>query len=103
MIDVWKIKRAEPRILLVLPVTIEGEDTSHNHFLEETKTENVSKNGACLLITHSLAVGTSVTISARQGKFKCQATVRGIWIDDHDKKTRVGIRFIEPVENWVVT
>jgi PilZ domain-containing protein len=103
MIDVWKIRRAEPRILLALPVTVEGEDTSHNHFLEETNTENVSKNGACLLIKHSLAIGTIVTISAWQGKFRCQAIVRGIWIDDHDKKTRLGIRFIEPVENWVVT
>ena len=103
MIDVWKIKRAEPRILLALPVTVEGKDTSNNHFLEETTTENVSKSGACLLIKHSLEIGSTVTISAWQGKFKCQAIVRGIWIDDHDKKNKLGIRFIEPVQNWVVT
>jgi|SRR3989442_15942498 hypothetical protein len=102
MFDIWKAKRLEARISLVMPVIIEGDDISNNHFREETTTENVSKSGACLLVTRQLKLGGLVTLTACQGKFKGQAVVKGIWIDDHDKKTKIGIQFSGPVQNWVV-
>ncbi|PYV41775.1 MAG: hypothetical protein DMG06_16090 [Acidobacteria bacterium] len=102
MVDIWKSKRSEARIALAMPVTIEGDDISNNHFREETTTENVSKSGACLAVTRELRLGTAITVTACQGKFKGQAVVKGIWIDDYDRKTKIGIQFSGPIQNWVV-
>ena len=103
MIDIWKVKRIEPRIALTLPVVLEGSDVENVGFREETSTENVSKHGACLITSHKLTVGTVVTVTGSQGKFKSEAIVKGIWIDDSDRKTKIGIQFVGPVQNWVVT
>jgi hypothetical protein len=103
MIDIWKVKRIEPRIALKLPVVLEGTDADNIDFREETTTENVSKHGACLIASHKLTVGSIVTINGSQGKFKSEAVVKGIWIDDTDRKTKIGIQFVGPVQNWVVT
>jgi hypothetical protein len=43
-----------------------------------------------------------LTVTACQGKFKCRGEVRALWVDDNDRKKRVGIRFIDPTTNWVV-
>jgi uncharacterized lipoprotein YmbA len=102
MFDIWKAKRFEARISLVMRVIIAGDDISNNHFSEETTTENVSKSGACLVATRQLKLGTLVTITACQGKFTGKAVVKGIWIDDHDRKTKIGIQFSGPIQNWVV-
>jgi hypothetical protein len=103
MIDIWKVKRIEPRIALRLPVVLEGTDVDKIDFQEETTTENVSKHGACLIASHKLTVGSIVTITGSQGKFKNEAIVKGIWIDDTDRKTKIGVQFLGPVQNWVVT
>lgn len=103
MFDMWKARRLEARISLVMPVVIEGDDISNNHFTEETTTENVSKSGACIIVSRQLKLGTLITVTASQGKFRGQAVVKGIWIDDHDKKTKIGIQFSGPIQNWVVT
>ena len=103
MIDIWKVKRIEPRIVLKLPIVLEGTDIDNICFREETTTENVSKHGACLIVSHKLLVGNTVTVSGSNGKFKSQATIKGIWIDDTDRKIKIGIQFVGPVQNWVVT
>ena len=103
MFDIWKVKRVEPRIALKLPVTLEGTDIENVTFREETTTENVSKHGACLIVARKLAIGTTVTIIGSQGKFKSEGVVKGIWIDDSDRKIKIGIQFLGPVQNWVVT
>jgi hypothetical protein len=50
MLDLWKAKRKEARILLAIPITIEGQDKSNAPFREETVTDNVSKNGVCIIL-----------------------------------------------------
>ena len=98
MLDLWKVKRKEVRILLAIPVTIEGMDKSNAPFREETVTDNVSKNGVCIILERALVL----RVTACQGKFKCRGEVRALWVDDNDRKKRVGIRFVDPTTNWVV-
>jgi len=102
MLDLWKVKRKEARILLAIPVTIEGLDKSNAPFVEETVTDNVSKNGVCIVLDHALDLGVVLTVTACQGKFKCRGEVRALWVDDNDKQKRVGIRFVDSTTNWVV-
>ena len=103
MLDIWRVKRKEARILLAIPVTIEGLDKSNTPFREETVTENVSKNGVCIVLDQALDLGVVLTVTACQGKFKCRGGVRALWVDDNDRKKRVGIRFTDPSMNWVVS
>jgi hypothetical protein len=100
--DIWKIKRSEPRVPLVIPVLIEGKDRQDHQFLEETFTENVSRSGACVLAVRAMQVGDLVTLSTPRGQFQCQAQVKIIWTDDADKLRKAGLQFLEPPHNWVV-
>jgi hypothetical protein len=102
MLDIWKVKRKEARILLAIPVIIEGLDKSSAPFREETMTDNVSKNGVCIVLDRALDLGVVLTVTACQGKFRCRGEVRALWVDDNDRKKRVGIRFVDPIANWVV-
>jgi hypothetical protein len=102
MFDIWKAKRSDPRASLIIPVVIEGEDFSGNSFREETVTENVSRTGACIVVQRQLRLGTLINIIACQGKFQSQAIVKGIWIDDRDKKTKIGVQFPGSLQNWVL-
>lgn len=102
MLDLWKVKRKEARILLAIPVTIEGFDKSNLPFCQEAVTDNVSKNGVCIVLDQPLELGAVLTVTACQGKFKCKGEVRALWVDDNDRKKRVGVRFVDPTVNWVV-
>jgi hypothetical protein len=102
-VDFWRVKRKETRVLLSIPVVVEGEDTDNQHFIEETTTENVSKLGACVVVNRVLKLGSVISISALQGKFSCKEEVKAIWIDESEKKKKVGVRFVEPPINWVVS
>lgn len=88
--------------MLAIPVTIEGLDNSKAPFREETVTDNVSKNGVCIVLDRALDLGVVLTVTACLGKFKCKGEVRALWVDDNDRKKRVGIRFLDPITNWVV-
>ncbi|MEW5976195.1 MAG: PilZ domain-containing protein [Acidobacteriota bacterium] len=103
MLDIWKVKRTEPRISLTIPVSVEGVDLSGQSFLDETITENVSRNGACLILERDLKIGLTLVVTANEGKFKSEATVRGVWIDEKDGRTKVGVQFTPPVRNWVIS
>ena len=103
MLDMWKVKRKEARILLAIPVTIEGLNKSNVPFREEAFTENVSRSGVCIALDQALDLGSVLTVTACQGKFKCRGEVRALWVDDNDRKKRVGVRFVDPTVNWVVS
>jgi hypothetical protein len=102
-VDFWRVKRKETRVLLAIPVVIEGADSDNLHFIEETMTENVSKLGACIVVDRVLKLGSFISLTAFQGKFSCKAEVKAIWIDESEKKKKVGVRFVEPPVNWVVS
>jgi PilZ domain len=102
-VDFWRVKRKETRILLTIPVVIEGADSDNQNFIEETTTENVSKFGACILVDRVLKLGSIISITAFQGKFICKAEVKAVWIDESERKKKVGVRFVEPPVNWVVS
>lgn len=103
MLDIWKAKRKEARILLAIPVTMEWTDKSNTPSREESVTENVSRNGVCIVFDRVLELGTIVTVTACQGKFKCRGEVKALWVDPNDGKKRAGVQFVDSPENWVVS
>jgi hypothetical protein len=103
MLDIWKVKRKEARILLSVPVRIEGLDDANTPFCEDTITDNVSKNGTCIIVNRVLKLGSIITVTAIQDRFKCQGEIRAHWVDENDKRKRIGVQFTEPPVNWVVS
>ena len=88
---------------LAHPSTQETQNESNLPFREETVTDNVSKNGVCIILNQVPDLSAILTVTACQGKFKCKGEVRALWVDDNDRKKRVGIRFVDPTVNWVVS
>lgn len=100
--DFW-LKRKETRVLLAVRVIIEGVDAENQPFVEEAMTENVSKSGACIIIDRVLKLGSIVNLVAFQGKFSSKAEVKALWFDEGEKRKKVGVRFVEPPSNWVIS
>lgn len=101
--ELWKLRRGEPRVTLQVPVTLEGKDKYGATFAEETVTENVSLQGACVETTHELEVGEVLLVSAFEQRFQAKARVAIVWSRKSvSNKFRVGLRFLEPNENWII-
>ncbi len=101
--DPWKLRRGEPRVALRIPITLEGTNKIGERFVEETMTENVSSHGACVETANPLDVGAILMVLAFEQRFKAKATVAIVWSRKSlSNKFRVGLRFLEPNENWII-
>jgi len=101
-VDFWRVKRKETRVLLAVPVVIEGLDAENQHYIEEAWTENVSKSGACIVVERVLKLGSIISLTAFQGEFTSKAEVKAVWFDEGERQKKIGVRSIEPPTNWVV-
>lgn len=95
-------RRRSARIPLKVPLVIEGTDAEGNHFREQTETENVSLQGACLKTVHKMAHGSLLKISAVKFPFKATACVRLVWLDEVDGVLKMGIEFTDNAQNWIL-
>jgi PilZ domain-containing protein len=100
---VWKLRRGEPRVTLKFPVCLIGKDKADKPFVEDTVTENVSRHGACVETIQEMEVGMLVQVSAFDQRFLAQARVAMIWSRrSQSGKYRVGLRFVDAHENWII-
>ena len=97
-----KNRRIESRVAIKVPLKIEALDVNGNHFIEETETENVSINGACVKISRKIPVGTKIKIIATKFPFEATAVVDVVWIDEIEGQLKMGIRFTEKKNNWIL-
>ena len=99
----WRLRRGEPRVALRVQIKLDGTDKMGRHFVEETTTVNVSREGACVETCNALEVGALMTVTAFDDKFTAKARVAIVWSrKSPSNKFRVGLRFVEPSENWIV-
>lgn len=95
-------KRQDQRVALGVPVRIRGIDIFDEAFEENTVTENVSPNGACVSVRHFLNVGAKVDLEAFD-KFRAQAVVRFLWINERSKEYfSIGLQFVEIEGQWIL-
>ncbi len=97
-----KEKRIETRIPIKVPLKIEALDINGNHFIEETETENVSINGACIKISRKIPTGSKIKISAVKFPFEATAVVDVVWMDEVDGQLKMGVRFLDKKHNWIL-
>ncbi len=100
--DQKKERRRDVRILLKVPLVIEGTDIDGMPFREETVTDNVSIHGACIRTRHRVAKGSRLKISAVNFPFKSTALVHLVWVDEVDGVLKMGIEFQDVGKNWIL-
>jgi hypothetical protein len=91
--------RAEKRILMEIPVLIDGHRKAPGS--ESTFTENVSARGARVVSTRRWEQGEPLTFVSRTGEFRSSARV-AYCQPLHGDGFAIGVEFIEPKGRWVV-
>src|SRR5271157_4236968 len=91
--------RAEKRILMEIPVLIDGHRQAPGS--ESTFTENVSARGARVVSTRRWEQGERLNFVLRTGEFRSSARV-AYCQPLHGDGFAIGVEFLEPKGRWVV-
>lgn len=101
--DAWKIYRDDQRVPLRETIILEGHDSAGRPFVEETVTENASREGMCVESTHELKPGVVLQVSAPYAGFRSQARVATVKpLKSPQGKFRVGLHFVKPSQDWII-
>jgi hypothetical protein len=95
----FTFRRAERRILMEIPVVLDGHGQTRG--AESTFTENVSARGARVVSTRRWELGERLTFVSRTGEFRSSARVAYC----HSLQSEgfaIGVEFLEPKGRWVV-
>jgi hypothetical protein len=95
----FTFRRAEKRILMEIPVLIDGHREAPGS--ESTFTENVSTRGARVVSTRRWEQGERLTFVSRTGEFRSSARV-AYCQPLHGDGFAIGVEFLEPKGRWVV-
>jgi hypothetical protein len=95
----FSLHRAEDRILMEIPVLIDGHRQVPGS--ESTFTENVSARGARVVSVRRWDQGENLTFASRTGDFRSSARVAYCQPLQGDGFA-IGVEFLEPKGRWVV-
>jgi hypothetical protein len=93
------VHRAEKRILMEIPVWIEGHREAPG--LESTFTENVSARGARVISARRWKQGDPLKFASRTGEFRSSGRVAYCQSLQGDGFA-IGVEFLNPKGRWVV-
>jgi hypothetical protein len=88
-------RRRSMRVLLSVPITVSGKNTSNQEFEEETRTLVVNAHGALISLAARVAAAQEVTLAnkATQHTQKCKIVYVGA---AQAGKAQMGIEFVKP-------
>ena len=90
--------RAEKRILMEIPVVIDGHRDAPGS--ESTFTENVSARGARVISARRWEQGEPLKFASRTGEFRSSARVA--YCQSQSEGFAIGVEFLKPKGRWVV-
>lgn|SRR5262245_33515136 len=102
MLDVFTLKRREPRVKLHTHVIVTGRDANGDVFSAETVTIDVSPRGAALRLQSRVTMGTVLNFATRDYKFSTRAVVRSIENDRENGGSLVGVEYLDESRNPLV-
>lgn len=100
--NVYSIKRREPRIRIRTGVVISGKDARGEVFTDECFTIDVSPHGASFTIERQLTHGTIVDFTAKNYAFKARAVVCGVSRDEAEGTWIYGVEYLDGARNPIV-
>lgn len=88
-------RRRSMRVLLSVPITVSGKNTSNQDFEEETRTLVVNAHGALISLAARVAAAQEVTLAnkATKNTQKCRIVYLGA---AQAGKAQMGIEFVKP-------
>jgi hypothetical protein len=88
-------RRRSMRVLLSVPILVEGKTASGQDFKEDARTLVVNAHGALIALAADVICGQQVTVAnkATQKSLECRIVHLG---NEQGGKTQVGIEFIKP-------
>ena len=92
--------RAEKRILMEIPVLIDGHREAPG--MELTFTENVSARGARVISARYWEPGEPLKFASRTGEFRSSARVAYCQSLQSRRLATIGVEFLNPKGRWVV-
>ena len=96
-------KRRSERVLLDVPLFIEGKAEGAQDFKEETFTLTVSAHGALIVLAAKVSLGQTVRLTNLKNKDQHEATVAFLG-PPYAGLATVGIQFSQPApEFWAIT
>ena len=101
--DNWKMYREDQRVPLRELVILEGLDNEGKRFIEETFTENVSREGICVETRCRLNPGDVLQVCAPYDGFRSQACVAAVRPSKaHPERSLIGLNFIHSNRDWII-
>jgi hypothetical protein len=101
--DKWKMYRDDQRVPLREPVILEGLDREGKRFIEETLTENVSREGMCVETSYVLKPGAVLEVCAPYDGFRSQACVASVRpSQSHPERFLIGLNFFQSNKDWII-
>jgi hypothetical protein len=95
--------RRSERVLLDIPLFIEGKTNGAQEFKEETFTLTVSAHGALIVLAASVALGQTIKLTNLKSKGQHEATVAFLG-PPYAGLSTVGIQFSQPApEFWAIS
>jgi hypothetical protein len=86
-------RKRSPRVPVNFAVNIEGRTAKGELFNVQGEAERVSRSGATIIADVEVAKGAQVYLTPPFGKV-LEAEVNGVWVDEQDKRQRIGIKFL---------
>jgi len=96
-------RRRSERLLLDLPVLVEGQSDGHGHFQEETFTVLVNAHGAVIMLAATVVLGQMLVVvnSKTREQLEGRVVQRG---HQYGGMTKIAIEFVRPApEFWHVS
>ena len=86
-------RKRSPRVPVDFMINIEGRTTKGEQFSAHGEVERVSRSGGTIITESDVAKGARLYLTPPFGKV-LEAEVNGVWIDERDKRQRIGIKLL---------
>lgn len=89
-----------PRVPVSFHVLFAGLTAAGEPFEMQAEAVRVSRLGATLIADVAVTIGAVVRVTPPFGANRpLEAEVNGVWIDDEDKRQRIGVKLLDP-QGW---
>lgn len=96
------LRQRSPRVPVNFIVVLSGHTASGEAFEMRAEAVRVSRAGATLIADVPVSIGAVVCVTPPFGDDRAiEAEVNGVWINEDDKRQRIGVKLLDP-RGWFV-
>ena len=92
-------RRRSERLLLTVPIVVEGDEAAGSRFTESTRTLVINREGARIYLKHAVAPGTTVVVSSQVGRRSAKFRIVGPTQPKTQEGGEWGIECLDPNTN----